>query len=125
MARLRGHPTLDQAKALFVLRAGLVVGGRVFELGESFPWRNLGISPRKLHQLWIGRRIGHEQPRDRNGAEDPGALVARAAFSAHGADGEGSLPVSPPPSSHADARVHALSEEEPATTRTARHRARR
>lgn len=79
MARLRGHRTLDVGQPLYVRRDGMTVGGRTFMAGDVLPWRELGVPLRKLHQLWEGRRIGHEQARERNGAEDPKALVHLAA----------------------------------------------
>lgn len=69
MARLRGHAQLDERRPLFVKRAALTVAGRLFALGDLFPWRDLGISRRLLTRMWEQRRIGHERPTDRNGAE--------------------------------------------------------
>lgn len=74
MARLRGHRTLDLGQPLYVRRA-CTVGARTFAAGDLFPWRELGLSPRKLHQLWMQRRIAHGRADERTGAEDPTALV--------------------------------------------------
>lgn len=74
MARLRGHRTLDTGIPLYVRRA-CTVGARTFAAGDLFPWRELGLSPRKLHQLWMQRRIAHGRANERTGAEDPTALV--------------------------------------------------
>lgn len=76
MARLRGHRPLDYEQPLVVLRS-LVFGGRAFVVGDVLPWRQLGLSARKVYQLWDQRRIGHERPADRNGAENVTALVQR------------------------------------------------
>lgn len=76
MARLRGHNPLDAKRPLYVKRDGWTYGGRTLAKGERFDWRALGVPPRKLHQLWSMRFIGHEKPEQRNGAEDPTALVA-------------------------------------------------
>jgi hypothetical protein len=75
MARLRGHRTLDLSKPLYVRRADFTIAGRSFKAGDVLPWPELGITERKLHQLWFGRRIGHEQANERNGAESPVELV--------------------------------------------------
>jgi len=75
MARLRGHSVLDASRALYVKRAPLTIGGRTFAKGDAFPWRDLGVRPKKLHQLWSQRVIGHEQPGERNGAESQNELV--------------------------------------------------
>lgn len=75
MARLRGHQPLDVGRVLYVMRgntdAPVTIGGRSFVAGEVLPWRDLGLSKRKLDQLWDQRRIGHEKRDERNGAEDP------------------------------------------------------
>lgn len=47
----------------------LTVAGRPFVLGDAFPWRELKLSERQLVKLWEQRRIGHEKPAERNGAE--------------------------------------------------------
>lgn len=75
MARLRGHRTLDVEQPLYVRRAVMTLGGRTFVAGDVLPWRDLGIAPKKLHQLWEQRRIGHEKADARNGAEHPTKLV--------------------------------------------------
>lgn len=75
MARLRGHSTLDASRPLYVKRASLTLHGRAFKQGEPFNWRALGITPRLLLKLWQQRRIGHERPDERNGAEPQGELV--------------------------------------------------
>lgn len=75
MARLRGHTTLDFAQPLHVLRASLTVGGRTLAQGDVLPWRELGLDQRKVHQLWTGRRVGHQAIGSRNGAEST-ALVS-------------------------------------------------
>lgn len=69
MARLRGHRALDVGQPVYVKRAFLSTGGKTFEIGEELPWREMGLSPRKLQQLWDQRRVGHEKPGERNGAE--------------------------------------------------------
>lgn len=76
MARLRGHHVLDVERPLFVKR-GLMIGARAFAVGDLFTWRDLGLPFRKLHQLWTQRRVGHERPGERRGAENPGALVQK------------------------------------------------
>lgn len=79
MARLRGHSALDVERPLFVRRgnadAPWTLCGRSFVSGDAFPWREMGIPARKLFQLWDQRRIGHESPRERNGAESVTDLV--------------------------------------------------
>lgn len=75
MARLRGHRTLNAEQPLYVRRAALTLQGKTFAAGDVLPWQDLGVSPRKLHQLWMQRRVGHEKPNDRTGAESPVALV--------------------------------------------------
>lgn len=76
MARLRGHTTLDYAQPLHVLRASLTVNGRTLAQGDVLPWRELGLDQRKVHQLWTGRRIGHQAVGSRDGAESTTALVS-------------------------------------------------
>lgn len=78
MSRLRGHTTLDFAQPLHVLRASLTVGGRTLMQGDILPWRELGLDQRKVHQLWTGRRIGHQAVGSRDGAENTTALVSPA-----------------------------------------------
>lgn len=75
MARLRGHQPLDVSREVYVKRSSLTLAGRSFAAGDVLPWRELGVSPRKLHQLWAVRMVGHEQIAERNGAENPAALV--------------------------------------------------
>lgn len=76
MARLKGHAILDYAQPLYVRTAG-VKWDRTYVRGELFPWRDLKVTPSKLHQLWMQRRIGHERLGDPNrGAEDMTKLVA-------------------------------------------------
>lgn len=75
MARLRGHTPLDLAQPLHVLRASLTVGGRTLTQGDVLPWRELGLDQRKVHQLWAGRRIGHQAIASREGAEPVAARV--------------------------------------------------
>lgn len=70
MARIRGHRPLDLAQPLLVKRARMAFGTRVFKLGETLPWRELGLKERLVRQLHDQRKIGHEKPADRNGAED-------------------------------------------------------
>jgi hypothetical protein len=89
MARLRGHTTLDFAQPLHVLRASLTVGGQTLAQGDVLPWRELGLDQRKVHQLWTGRRIGHQAIGSRLGAESPTALVSPAPSA--------SAPAVPPP----------------------------
>lgn len=81
MARLRGHQTLDFEKPLLCKRT-IEVGGRTFKAGEVLPWRQLGLPPRKVHQLWDQRRVGHEKLSERNGAESVSALVKPAVVQA-------------------------------------------
>lgn len=75
MARLRGHRPLNGEEPLYVRRAALTLHGRTFGSGDVLPWRELGINPKKLHQLWEGRRIGHEKPNEHGGAESQTKLV--------------------------------------------------
>lgn len=75
MARLRGHKTLDATQPLYVKRTTLTFGGRTFQKGDLLDWKALDIAPRKLHQMWFQRLIGHEKPDEQNGAENPGDLV--------------------------------------------------
>lgn len=79
MARLRGHTPLDVDRTLYSRRgtvdAPWTIGGKSFVAGDVFTWREIGVPARKLFQLWDQRRIGHEAPRDRNGAENPVELV--------------------------------------------------
>lgn len=74
MARLRGHKTLDFDKPL-VCRRAMTTGGRSFDAGAVFPWRDLGLALRKVHQLWEQRRIAHGHASERSGAEPVGELV--------------------------------------------------
>lgn len=69
MARLRGHRALDFDQPLLVKRGELTICERTIKAGEVLPWRELGLSARKVEQLWAQRRIGHEKPQDRAGAE--------------------------------------------------------
>lgn len=71
VARLRGHQALDLSRPVTVKRGPLTFGGRIFVGGELLPWRDLGLSRRKLTQLWEQRRIGHEKLDARAGAEPP------------------------------------------------------
>jgi hypothetical protein len=75
MARLRGHRTLNTEQPLYVRRAVLTLNGQTFKAGDVLPWRDLGVAPRKLHQLWEQRRIGHEKADERAGAENPAELA--------------------------------------------------
>lgn len=76
MARLRGHRPLNAEEPLYVRRAALTLNGETFHAGDVLPWKDLGVPFKKLHQLWSGRRIGHEKPNDRNGAESQSALIS-------------------------------------------------
>jgi hypothetical protein len=60
MARVRDHANLDADKPLFVKRQSLTVGGKTLSKDAPFPWRDLGVSQRKLRQLHDLRAIGHE-----------------------------------------------------------------
>ena len=75
MSRVRGHRTLDWATPLYVKR-DMTIASKTFKLGELLPWQELKLDPRKVYQLWFQRRIGHEKPGERNGAESRSALVA-------------------------------------------------
>lgn len=77
MARLRGHRALDPDRPLFVKRGPIELDGRTLQHGDSFPWRQLAVSPRRLFMLFDQRRIGHEQPHERNGAESVTELSKR------------------------------------------------
>lgn len=85
MARLRGHRSLDVDSTLYTMRS-LTIGSTDFAAGAVFSWRDLGLSPRKVLQLWQQRRIGHEQRDERNGAEDQGVLVKRFPVASERAD---------------------------------------
>ena len=73
--RLRGHRTLDVEQPLYVRRAVLTLNGTTLTAGDVLPWRSIGVTPRKLLQLWQSRVIGHEKADERNGAENPVELV--------------------------------------------------
>lgn len=75
MARLRGHATLDYTRPLYVKRQSITLAGKTFQQGQELTWRALGVDPRKVHLLWDQRRIGHEKPHERNGAEKIGEGV--------------------------------------------------
>jgi hypothetical protein len=66
--RLRGHIDLDPGRPLYAKRPFLM-GGQTFEPGDRFDPRAVGADERKLRQLHNQRRIGHELPGERNGAE--------------------------------------------------------
>ena len=75
MARLRGHRTLDVGQPLYVRRAVLTLNGKTLTAGDVLPWRDLGVTPRKVLQLWQARIVGHEKADEQNGAENPVELV--------------------------------------------------
>jgi hypothetical protein len=66
--RYRGHRALDLSQPLYAKRTMAALG---VDVGDLFPWRDLGLTERKVTQLWDQRRIGHEQIHERNGAEYP------------------------------------------------------
>lgn len=68
MARLRGHRELDVSRPLHAKRV-LTFGERVFAVGDVVPTAELGLSVRRVRQLHDQRKLGHEKPGERTGAE--------------------------------------------------------
>lgn len=44
----------------FIAQRAIAMGDRSFAPGDIVPWRDLGLSRRKVWSLWGNREIGHE-----------------------------------------------------------------
>ncbi len=72
MARVLGHRALDFEQPLYVRAPALQWNEHRYKRGELFPWSELKVLPRKVHQLWMQRKLGHERLGDApQGAEAP------------------------------------------------------
>ncbi|RPH64988.1 MAG: hypothetical protein EHM89_00165 [Acidobacteria bacterium] len=77
MARVLGHRALDFDQPLYVRAPSLKGWNRTLKKGDLFPWRELKLVARKVHQLWMQRAIGHERIGDPpQGAERPHGEIA-------------------------------------------------
>jgi hypothetical protein len=91
MPRIRGHRELDADATLYVLRPGMRLGDRTFQVGEKFVWqRYAGVTLRNLRMWHDQRLIGHEDPRaPAQGAEDlPVSRQERAKRAQRAQDGD-------------------------------------
>lgn len=63
----------DQSLPFVVATSRLVIADRRFRRGEPFPWREIGVDPLLLFQLWVTLKVDC-QPEQRSG-ESPRAVV--------------------------------------------------
>ena len=64
--RLRGHRELDVSKPLYAKRA-FTLGDKAYAVGDVV--QTSAVPPRRLRQLHDQRKLGHEKPNERTGAE--------------------------------------------------------